>query len=433
MIRKNLDVLLVGGGGRENALARALARSPRTRKLAAAPGNPGIAEICTCHAVAAHDVAGLTRLASGLGTDLVVAGPEQPLVDGLTDSLNAHGIPVAGPTRAASRLEGSKVFAKRTMTRLGIPQAEPYEVFDDFAAAERHLKRCEVPVVVKADGLAAGKGVVVASARGEAIAAAREMLVDGRFGDAGRRIVVEPCLEGEEVSLLFFCDGRHAVPLVSARDYKRIGDGDQGPNTGGMGAHSPGSVDDALVETVRDTVVAPLLAGMAAERAFYKGVLYCGLMLTAEGPRVLEFNCRFGDPEAQVILPRLRSCLTTLLELSALDSLAGVELDWDPRAALCVVLASAGYPTSPRSGDRIEGLDELELGGDLFVDHAGTRTEDGELFTAGGRVLSVGALGADVAAARKKAYAAASRIHFDGCQMRSDIGAAVAQLEEVAR
>ncbi len=422
-----LDILLVGGGGRENALARALARSPRTRTLIAAPGNPGIAEICTCRPVAASDVAGLTRLASGLSADLVVVGPEQPLVQGLSDSLHAYGIPAAGPTGSAALLEGSKVFAKETMTRLGIPQAEPYEVFDDFDDAEAYIETCDEPVVVKADGLAAGKGVVVASDHEEAIVAAREMLVQRRFGDAGRRIIVEPCLEGEEISLLFVCDGRIAVPLVSARDYKRLEDDDHGPNTGGMGAHSPGSVTDALVDRVRETVVAPLLAGMAEERTPYKGILYCGLMQTAEGPKVLEFNCRFGDPEAQVILPRLSSCLPTLLETAALDSLAGVELEWDARAALCVVLAAAGYPTKPRSGDRIEGLDALELGDDLFVDHAGTRLQDDELLTAGGRVLSVGALGDGVAAAREKAYAAASKVRFDGRQMRSDIGAALAE------
>ncbi|MEE8525387.1 MAG: phosphoribosylamine--glycine ligase, partial [Thermoanaerobaculia bacterium] len=286
MSRQYLNVLLVGGGGRENALARALARSQRTRVLSAAPGNPGIAEICNCHPVAANDVDGLTKLASDLGTGLAVVGPEQPLVAGLTDSLQAYGIPVAGPTRAASRLEGSKVFAKETMTRLGIPQAEPYEIFDDFEAAESYLEACGHSVVVKADGLAAGKGVIVAADRGEAITAAREMLVEGRFGAAGRRIIVEPRLEGEEVSLLFVCDGHNAVPLVSARDYKRLEDGDRGPNTGGMGAHSPGSVDEALVDHVQETVVGPLLAGMAEERTFYKGILYCGLMLTSEGPKV---------------------------------------------------------------------------------------------------------------------------------------------------
>ena len=425
MSTHRMNILLVGNAGRENALARALARSPKTAILLAAPGNPGIAEFAECVPVPTSDTGALVDLAASRDVGLVVVGPEKPLVDGLVDALRARGIPAAGPVAAAARLEGSKVFAKQTMSRLGIPQAEPYRVFTDFGDAERHLLEGRGPVVVKADGLAGGKGVTVARDRPEAVAAARSMLVDGRFGDAGRRVIVEPCLEGEEVSLLFVCDGERAVPLASARDYKRVGDGDRGPNTGGMGTHSPGRADDALVRRVEETVVAPLLAGMAAAGAPYRGVLYCGLMLTAEGPKVLEFNCRFGDPEAQVILPRLRSCLVTLLESAATGSLAGVELDWDERASLCVVLAAEGYPGKPRTGDEIHSLDEL--GPEILVDHAGTRREDGRLVTAGGRVLAVGALGEDLADARRKAYAAAAKVRFDGRHYRSDIGAAAAQ------
>ncbi len=415
-----IDILLVGGGGRENALARALARSPRTGQLIAAPGNPGIARFACCVEVAATDQAGLIALAEERDVGLVVVGPEQPLADGLVDALSARGIAAAGPVQAAALLEGSKVFAKETMRRLGIPQAEPYGVFDDFDDVERYLAGCDGAVVVKADGLAAGKGVTVADTPAAALAAAKSMLVDRRFGDAGRRVIVEPRLVGEEISMLFVCDGRRALPLVSARDYKALKDGDRGPNTGGMGTHSPGREHSGLARQVEETVVAPLLARMAADGTPYRGVLYCGLMLTADGPKVLEFNCRFGDPEAQVILPRLESCLVTLLEEAAVGSLEGVELTWDPRVALTVVLAAAGYPESPRSGDPIHGLDNLPE--DVFVDHAGTRLKDGELVTAGGRVLAVGALGDDLAAARSRAYDAAGRITFAGKHFRTDIG-----------
>ena len=347
MMKDFVDVLLVGGGGRENALARALAGSPRIGRLLAAPGNPGIARFAECVDVAAGDVDGLVALADSRQVGLVVVGPEQPLVAGLVDALAARGIVAAGPAQASARLEGSKVFAKQTMTRLGIPHAEPYGVFEDFSAAEQFIGGTDGRVVVKADGLAAGKGVIVAQDHATAVAAARGMLLESRFGEAGRRVIVEPCLVGEEVSLLFVCDGTGAVPLASARDHKRLLDGDRGPNTGGMGAYSPGRVDDDLIAEVRSRVVLPLLAGLAAEGMPYRGILYCGLMLTEDGPKVLEFNCRFGDPEAQVILPRLRSCLVMLLETAAKGSLADCQLDWDPRASLCVVLGAAGYPESP--------------------------------------------------------------------------------------
>ncbi len=433
-MKDNLDVLLVGGGGRENALARALARSPRIGRLLAAPGNPGIARFAECVDVAAGDVDGLVALSVERGVGLVVVGPEQPLVAGLVDALEARGIAAAGPTQAAARLEGSKVFAKQTMSRLGIPHAEPYGVFEDFAEAERFIAETDGRVVVKADGLAAGKGVIVAHDRGSALAAAREMLLESRFGDAGRRVIVEPCLVGEEVSLLFVCDGTGAVPLASARDHKRLLDGDRGPNTGGMGAYSPGRADEALVSQVHRDVVSPLLSGLAEEGTPYRGILYCGVMLTEEGPKVLEFNCRFGDPEAQVILPRLRSCLVTLLETAAKGSLSegslqmggslqGGQLDWDPRTSLCVVLGAAGYPESPRKGDAIHGLETLD--DELVIDHAGTRTDEaGQLRTAGGRVLAIGALGSNLADARRQVYQALEAVRFEGVQYRKDIGTA---------
>jgi phosphoribosylamine--glycine ligase len=417
-----LNILLVGGGGRENALARALARSPRTGKLIAAPGNPGIAAFAECVPVKASDLDGLLQLARERAVDMVVVGPEQPLADGIADRFAAHNITVAGPRQQAALLESSKVFAKAMMTRLGVPQAEPYHVFDSNDEARRHISAMlDGPVVIKADGLAAGKGVVVAEGRKQALQAVEQMLVEKRFGRAGEQVIVEPCLEGEEASLLFLCDGRRAVPLASARDYKRLQAGDRGPNTGGMGAYSPTPrVDSALVGQVTQMIVKPILAGMSEQGCPYRGVLYCGLMLTAAGPKVLEFNCRFGDPEAQVILPRLKSCLVTLLEQAATGSLADARLDWDDRTTVCVVLASPGYPSKPQTGQLIRGLEGLPT--NVFVDHAGTAMRDGRLVTSGGRALSVGAFGANLSEARRLVYDTVGRIECDGVQYRADIG-----------
>ncbi len=422
MASKKKKVLLIGGGGRENALARSIAASERTAKLIAAPGNPGIARYAKCVDCRADDVAGLADLAVAEGVDLAVVGPEKALVDGIHDLFAGWGIPVAGPAWGAARLEGSKVFAKQTMSLLGIPQAEPYGVFSDFEETRAYIKASPFPLVVKADGLAAGKGVVMAKDKKEAIAAARDMLVNKRFGDAGNRVVLERQLNGEELSFLFICDGKKAVPLAPARDYKRLCKGDEGPNTGGMGAHSPGSAAERnLVDVVQKTVVSPLLAGMVRMGSPYKGVLYCGLMITDEGPKVLEFNCRFGDPETQVILPRLRTDLVDLLEASSLGSLDGVELSWDNRAALCVILASEGYPVKARTGRVIEGLERLPA--DIIVDHSGTQKAQEGLVTSSGRVLSIGTLAETVDEAREKVYDALKAVHFQGMQYRTDIGA----------
>jgi phosphoribosylamine---glycine ligase len=397
----------VGGGGREHALVRALNRSPQRPEVLCSPGNPGIARD-----------ARLVRIVEPAAVDLVVVGPEAPLVDGLADACAKVGSPCFGPTAAAARLEGSKAFAKEVMAAAGVPTARHAvvrTVEDGLAAIEGY------PAVLKADGLAAGKGVVIAQDEAEAREALEAMLVERRFGD--HPVVVEEFLEGPELSLLALCDGETALPLAPARDFKRIGEGDTGPNTGGMGSYSPvPEVDDALVERIRAEVHQPVVDELARRGTPFHGVLYAGLMLCADGPRVLEFNVRFGDPEAQAVLPRLRADVLDLLERATRPGgLAGAALDWDERAAVTVVLASRGYPSAPETGDPITGLDRVPE--DVEVTHAGTAERDGALVTAGGRVLAVTALGDGTQAARERAYAAADVIAFEGRQYRRDIAA----------
>jgi phosphoribosylamine--glycine ligase len=430
-----VNVLVVGAGGREHALVRALARSPRRPRLLAAPGNPGIAADAEILAGAdPADPAGLAAAAGSAGVDLVVVGPEAPLVAGLADACAAAGIACFGPVAAAARLEGSKAYAKEIMLAAGVPTAA-HEVVTSvdqgLAAIEGFALRSPArqaphstsgrryPVVVKADGLAAGKGVVIAADEAEARAALEVMLVERRFGDAP--VLVEEFLTGDELSVLALCDGVTALPLAPARDFKRIGDGDAGPNTGGMGAFSPvPEVPDALLDRIRAEVHQPVVEELARRGTPFHGVLYAGLMLTPAGPRVLEFNVRFGDPETQAVLPRLRSDLLDLLERATRPGgLAGAALEWDARAAVTVVLASRGYPVTSSAGDAIAGLDLVPAEAELT--HAGTAERAGEIVTAGGRVLNVTALGDDVAAARAAAYAAADVITFDGMQMRRDI------------
>jgi phosphoribosylamine--glycine ligase len=421
-----MKVLVVGGGGREHALCWGLARSPQVEQLHAAPGNAGIGSIATCHAVAADDVAGQVALAGQLEADLVVIGPEAPLVAGLADELRARGRRAFGPGRGGARLEGSKTFAKELMVRRGIPTARA-ATFESMEPAVAFVDELGGVAVVKADGLASGKGVTVASDRAEATAALESCLVSGNFGDAGARVVVEERLEGPEVSAFALVDAASDVPLALSQDHKRLGDGDAGPNTGGMGAYSPIPwLGEPAEERIWETVAATARA-LREERIAYSGLLYTGMMLTADGPKVLEYNCRFGDPETEVVIPRLRGDLAEMLTACADDRLADLKVDLAGDAAVTVVVASHGYPGTYSTGVPIDGLAAAEASPDAVVFHAGTIERGDRVVTAGGRVLAVTGWGRTVADARGRAYEAASRISFDGMVLRSDIAAPAAE------
>lgn len=417
-----MTVLVVGGGGREHALVWKLAQSPRIRRLICAPGNAGTASLAENFPVAASDLDGIVDLAVREKADFVVVGPDDPLAAGLVDRLQAAGVRAFGPTAAAARLESSKSFAKDFMRRHGIPTARA-EKFTDFAAACTHTRNQSWPLVIKADGLALGKGVTIAADYAAAERALEEALVQGAFGEAGRIVVIEEFLSGREVSIHALVDGKSWLMFPDARDHKRALDGDLGPNTGGMGTLSPsGRVDEALRGRIESEILAPFLRGLQADGLDFRGMLFPGLMLTADGPKVLEFNARFGDPETQVLLPRLKTDLLDLLEAAVEGRLDAERPAWDSRAACCVVMTSGGYPGSYRTGFIVSGCGDAETGGAL-VFHAGTKLEEGKTVTSGGRVLGVTAMGEGAAEAVAAAYAGVRRIGFENAAWRNDIGA----------
>ena len=422
-----MKVLVIGNGAREHAIAWKLRQSPLLKELLVAPGNAGTAQIADNVPIDAGDTGALLDFARQERVDLTVVGPEAPLAAGIADLFQEAGLRVFGPTKAAARIESSKSFAKELMLRQGVPTGAAH-VFDEYDEALRYLEECPLPVVIKADGLAAGKGVTVARSREAAFDALGESMVDKRFGAAGERVLIEECLEGEELSVFAFVDGERVSPLVAARDYKPVGDGDTGPNTGGMGAYSPPTErlwDASMDQEARDRIMEPVVGALAEDGAPYRGVLYAGLMLTAQGPKVVEFNCRLGDPEAQVVLPGLKTDLLEVMIGAAQGDLGGVSLEWDRRACVGVVIASGGYPESYRMGFPVTGLDMVD--GDVTVFHAGTRMcgsgQDKQVLTDGGRVLTVVAQGETLEAARSKAYSNAGRISFEGSFYRKDIAA----------
>ncbi|MFB7816439.1 phosphoribosylamine--glycine ligase [Paenibacillus chitinolyticus] len=413
-----MRILVIGRGGREHAIVWSLRKSPKVTALFCAPGNGGIAELAECVPITEFQFAEIAEFVRQNAIDLVVVGPDDPLYEGIVDYLEEHGIRAYGPNRAAAEIEGSKVFMKHLLKKYEIPTAA-YEAFEDYEAALAYLRKLGAPIVIKADGLAAGKGVIVALTLEEAEKALKEIMVEKQFGASGNRVVIEEFLQGQEMSLLAFVDGNVVKPMVPSQDHKPVFDGDKGPNTGGMGTYSPvPHIPQEIVQQALDTIVKPAAEAMVKEGRPFRGVLYAGLMITADGPKTIEFNARFGDPETQVILPRLKTDLLEIILATLEGRLADLAIEWSEEAAVCVILASGGYPGSYPKGLPIEGLDAV---GGALVFHAGTVLEDGRLVTSGGRVLGVTALGRDIADAREKAYAAADRISFEGKQNRTDI------------
>lgn len=418
-----MKVLVVGGGGREHALVWKLAQSPRVSKLYCAPGNGGIGQIAQNVPIASTDVAGVVDFARAEEIDLTFVAQDDPLALGMVDALQAAGLRAFGPNQAAARIESSKVFSKNLMQKYHIPTAK-YATFDSVPEAEAYIQaQPEGPLVVKADGLALGKGVIIAQSRAEAVQAVREMMVDRKFKDAGTRVVIEEFLTGPEVTVLAFADGKTVAPMVSSQDHKRALDHDQGLNTGGMGALAPSpKYTPEIAQVCERTIFQPTIAALAAEGCPFSGVIYFGLMLTPDGPKVIEYNARFGDPEAQAVLPLMENDLMDVIDAVLAGQLDQLKLRFKPGAALCLVLASGGYPVSYQTGFPIAGLEEADAQPDTVVFHAGTKVQDGRIVTAGGRVLGVTALADSLHAAMDKAYAAASHIHFENMHFRTDIG-----------
>ncbi len=416
-----MKILVVGSGGREHALVWKIAQSPRVKKIYCAPGNGGIADIAEPVSIEAGEIDSLLDFARKQKIDLTLVGPEGPLTMGIVDHFEEAGLPIFGPRKNAAILEGSKVFTKDFLRRHGIPTAE-YMSFTDPFLAVNYIREMGAPIVVKADGLASGKGVIVAESVEEAIASVRMIMEQRKFGPAGGAVVVEECLVGEEASFMAFTDGKTVIPMISSQDHKQVNDGDRGPNTGGMGAYTPAPVIQDRTEEIMETVMIPTIRGMAEEERPFKGVLYAGLMVTPDGLKVLEFNVRFGDPEAQPILFRLKTDIIDIIDGILEDRLSQVHIEWKNGASACVVMASDGYPGAYENGKVISGLDTIPDAGDLFVFHAGTRKVDDRLITAGGRVLGITAHGETLASALNKAYDAIDRIDFKGKHFRTDIG-----------
>ena len=416
-----MQVLVIGGGGREHTLVWKLAQSKSVTKIYAAPGNPGMKGLAECVDLDIADLDGLADWAEKHAIDLTVVGPEAPLVAGIVDVFKARGLTIFGPSAKAAEIEGSKIFSKELMEKYGVPTAF-FKVCDNLADARAFVEEKGAPIVIKADGLAAGKGVVVAMTKDEALDALDDMMGHHKFGSAGNRVVIEEFMEGEEASLLAFTDGKTIVPMLAAQDHKRVNDGDQGPNTGGMGAYCPAPVmTAALKEKTVKEVLRPIVDALAKEGRPYSGCLYAGLMIKGDSVKVVEFNARFGDPETQVVLPLLKSDLAKIMVACAKGTLQPDMVEWSDKAAVCVVMASGGYPGSYKKGLPITGLKAAGAMEDVVVFHAGTREEDGKILTNGGRVLGVTAVADDIPSAQQKAYDAVDKIHFDGAHFRQDI------------
>jgi phosphoribosylamine---glycine ligase len=417
-----MKVLVIGSGGREHALVHKIAQSKEVKMIFSAPGNAGISEMAQCVDIDANNIEALVKFAKDNAIDLTVVGPEASLVKGIVDVFEKERLRIFGPTALAARLEASKVFAKQIMFKSGVPTAD-CEIFSDPQQAKDYVKQKGAPLVIKADGLAQGKGVIVAKTEQEAISAISAMMEEKIFGESGNKIIIEDCLEGEEVSILVFCDGKNFIPLVSSQDHKRVFDNDQGPNTGGMGAYSPAPVVSLrLMHKILNTIINPVVEEMSKIGCPYKGVLYAGLMITKQGLKVLEFNVRFGDPETQAILPRLETDLVKVMQAVIDERLDKVRLRWKKDSCVCVVLASGGYPGEYQKGKEIFGLDALKGIRDIIIFHAGTKLEGNKISTNGGRVLGVTALGKDIKQAIDSVYRAIDEIKFEGMHFRKDIG-----------